>query len=167
MFQPQKRLPKWRKRFVKNGFERTRFFVQKFNFCTFWTMQFGSNSVHPDGPRQRARSASASARSINFHQNLLQKFNASVRVRYEVITLRIRYEVIWMDQFKFCQHCSPNAYQINVWRDFRLSVSAFATDARKSFKGWVFQVTIKSPLLAITALTLEVSSLSIHFLRSI
>ena len=30
--------------------------------------------------------------------------------------------------------CGPNTHQ-NVWRDFRLPVSAFATVARKSFKG--------------------------------
>ena len=37
------RLTKWRQRFVKNGFERTRFFVQKLNFFTFPTLRFDTN----------------------------------------------------------------------------------------------------------------------------
>ena len=31
--------------------------------------------------------------------------------------------------------CGPNMYQINVWRDFRLPVSAVATVTRKNFNG--------------------------------
>ena len=58
----------------------------------------------------------------------------------------------------------------NVRRDFRLLVSVFATVARKTFNG---KVTAKNDfpighfLLPLLTLTLEVKSLSIHYLISI
>ena len=58
----------------------------------------------------------------------------------------------------------------NVWRAFQLPMSALATVARKSFKG-KFTAKIDFPIghfmLPLLMLTLEVKSLSIHYLISI
>ena len=61
---------------------------------------------------------------------------------------------------KISPACSPNTYQINnVWKDFRLSVLAFATVAWKNFKG-NFTAKIDFPIgffrLPSLTLTLEV-----------
>ena len=62
---------------------------------------------------------------------------------------------------------SPNTY---VWRDFRLPVSVFTTVARMSFNGKFtakIDFLIGHFMLQLLTLTLEVKSLSAHYLISV
>ena len=66
--------------------------------------------------------------------------------------------------------CGPNTYQINLWRDLRLPMSALATAAGKSFNGKFtakVNFSIGYFLLPLLMLTSEVCSLSIHYLISV
>ena len=82
-----------------------------------------------------------------------------------------KFRVIWT--IRFCSNFTsmwskylPN----NVWRDFKLPISALAMVARKSFNG-KFTTKIDFPfgyfILPLLMLTLEVKSLSIHYFISI
>ena len=115
MFQPQKRLIKWRQLFVKNGFKRTRFLFVCLFVVVVVVVVLSENS------------------------NLIH-FGL-----YDVVQIS--------------PACSTKYVSNNVWRDFRLSVLAFATVARKFFTG-IFTSKIDFPIgylwLSLLTLTLEV-----------
>ena len=71
--------------------------------------------------------------------------------------------------FKFHQHVVQILIK-NVWRNFRLPMSALATVAGRSFNGKFtakIDFSIGYSILSLPMLTLEVLSLSIHYLISI
>ena len=77
-----------------------------------------------------------------------------------------KFRVVWT--IRLCSNfTSICTFLWNVWRDFRLPMSAIATVARKSFNG-KFTAKIDFPIghfmLPLLMLTLEVQSLFIHYL---
>ena len=71
--------------------------------------------------------------------------------------------------FKFYENVEPLFFR-NAWRDFRLPMSALAAVVRKSFNRkitWKLDFLIGNFMLPVLMLTLEIVSLSIHYLISV
>ena len=125
MFQLQKRLPKWRQRFVNNGFKNPFCFVLFLFVCLF---VWGSKKLKI---------------SCSLNHTILFKFHYS----------------------RWYKH-----FVRNVWRDFRLLMSALPTVAGNSFNGKFtakIDFSIGYFILPLLMLTMEVWSRSIHYLVSI
>ena len=111
------------------------------------------------------------------NSTLCQKWVLKTRFSFLFVCLFVclskssRFHVLWT--IRFCSNFTSmwsKYFSNNVWRDFWLPMSAFATVAWKSYNG-KFTAKIVFSLgyftLPLLMLTLEVCSFSIHYLPSI